>query len=421
VNKTALALLAAVCLSATLTDQQVAAEKFDPVAAKPIYTSGNGPLVFIDEAHTNFHTLSGRFQAFAKLLRKDGFVVEANTKPFSQESLRQTSILVISNALHPSNEKNWSLPTPSAFTPEEIAELKQWIEHGGALWLIADHMPLAGAATELGKALGVEWSNGFAIEGDNGGPMFFRTSDQSLRDHPILHGRDKSEEVTDVATFTGSAFRGADLQPLFVFRKDTVSLEPEVAWQFTDSTKKVPVAGWYQGATRRLGRGRIAVFGEAAMFTAQLAGPNQRPVGMNSPDAKQNPQFLLNVAHWLMGYLETTPASPLVGDWKGTSICKANRGVCKDENVVWRIKADGAPNTFTIDGDKIVNGEREFMGTTYCKFDPAKSTLNCTYRDRDHWDYKVTGDSMKGTLVVPNGTLYRAIELKKVKKDWRTE
>jgi len=48
------------------------------------------------------------------------------------------------------------------------------------------------------------------------------------------------------------------------------------------------------------GKGRVVIFGEAAMFTAQLQGPDRRPMGMNQPTAKQNPQFLLNVIHWLV-------------------------------------------------------------------------------------------------------------------------
>ena len=46
-----------------------------------------------------------------------------------------------------------------------------------------------------------------------------------------------------------------------------------------------------------------AIFGEAAMFTAQLQGPEKNPMGMNQPSAKQNPQFLLNTIHWLDGRL----------------------------------------------------------------------------------------------------------------------
>ena len=49
---------------------------------------------------------------------------------------------------------------------------------------------------------------------------------------------------------------------------------------------------------------RVAVFGEAAMFSAQLAGPDKRQMGMNAPIASKNPQFLLNVMHWLSGKLK---------------------------------------------------------------------------------------------------------------------
>jgi hypothetical protein len=48
-----------------------------------------------------------------------------------------------------------------------------------------------------------------------------------------------------------------------------------------------------------VGSGRAAFFGEAAMFSAQLGGPTQQPMGMNAPGAEQNLQFVLNVVHWL--------------------------------------------------------------------------------------------------------------------------
>jgi hypothetical protein len=50
------------------------------------------------------------------------------------------------------------------------------------------------------------------------------------------------------------------------------------------------------------GKGRVVVFGEAAMFTAQLQGKSK--VGMNEKSASQNFQFLLNVMHWLDGILD---------------------------------------------------------------------------------------------------------------------
>jgi hypothetical protein len=50
----------------------------------------------------------------------------------------------------------------------------------------------------------------------------------------------------------------------------------------------------------KCGKGRIVVFGEAAMFSGQLgAGLSWIKVGMNSSEAKNNYKLLLNIVHWL--------------------------------------------------------------------------------------------------------------------------
>ena len=49
----------------------------------------------------------------------------------------------------------------------------------------------------------------------------------------------------------------------------------------------------------RVETGRAAFFGDPALFTAQIAGPDRRLVGMNARGAEQNFQFVLNVMHWL--------------------------------------------------------------------------------------------------------------------------
>src|SRR5690349_17451216 len=101
--------------------QQVADTLFNPTITNPAYENGKGTIVLIDEAHSNFHTVNGRFKAFANVLRKDGYVVNGSAQPFTQEQLNKGKILVISNALHSSNLESWKLPTPSAFTDEEIS------------------------------------------------------------------------------------------------------------------------------------------------------------------------------------------------------------------------------------------------------------------------------------------------------------
>src|SRR5215469_306678 len=39
------------------------------------YRPGKGPVVTVDEAHHNFHTIGGRYRPFANLVEADGFTV----------------------------------------------------------------------------------------------------------------------------------------------------------------------------------------------------------------------------------------------------------------------------------------------------------------------------------------------------------
>ena len=61
--------------------------------------------------------------------------------------------------------------------------------------------------------------------------------------------------------------------------------------------------GGFKGGVMQVQSGRAAVFGEAAMFTAQVAGPDRMPIGMNGSQAEQNYRLVLNVMHWLSGLL----------------------------------------------------------------------------------------------------------------------
>ena len=239
------------------------------------------------------------------MLRRDGYVVRASAAKFNAGALSSCRVLVIANALGERNRENWSLPIDPAFTDEEVAAVAAWVKGGGSLFLIVDHMPMPGANRTLAAAFGVRFSNGFALIPDVNAPMIFKRADGLLADHPVTRGASKDERIDAVATFTGSAFRiDSGGRPVLVFGPQVISLEPQVAWQFTPETPKTDVRGWLQGATLRHGKGRVAVFGEAAMFTAQLAGPNKNKMGMNSPDAPQNARLLLNILGWLTGRLK---------------------------------------------------------------------------------------------------------------------
>jgi hypothetical protein len=299
----------AAALAGAAPAQQRADNAFRPHVAAAAFASGKGPVVLIDEGHYNFHTASGRYEPFARLVRADGYVVKSSSGKFSPASLKAARILVIANALNEVNNRHWVLPTPSAFTAEEIAAVKAWVEGGGSLLLIADHMPFGGAAESLATALGFGFNNAYALDPsqDRPGVIVFRRSDNSLRDHAILRGRSELERIDSIASFTGQAFHADSAAPLMVMRSTVMSFKPETAGQIDDHTPRIAVGGWYQGATRLMGKGRVAAFGEAAMFSAQISGRGAT-MGMNAPKALQNAQFALNVLHWLSGLLE--PASP---------------------------------------------------------------------------------------------------------------
>jgi len=271
----------------------------------PAYEKDKGPIVAVDAGHMNYHTIDSRFGPFAKLLSNDGFRVMPHLGAFTAEALSGVSILVVANALNPVNANQWSLPTPSAFTTDEIAAVRAFVANGGSLLLIADHMPFSGAAADLAAAFDVTFFNGFAFHMPEPRPVdFFASADGSLGQDLILAGRLDTEHVARVATFTGSAFRAPEkARRLLVLTNDYQIIMPQTAWVFSPQTPRIDGGGLLQGAVMPYGRGRLAVFGEAAMFTAQVEDTNGNRIGFTVPGAEGNKQFVLNVAHWLAGLL----------------------------------------------------------------------------------------------------------------------
>ncbi|HUF23257.1 MAG TPA: hypothetical protein VMN81_03935 [Vicinamibacterales bacterium] len=292
------------CAAAVAQAPEAVDPAFRPVVAAPAYARGAGPLILIDRGHHTMHADDGLFAQLAGILQLDGYRVEALHAPFTPDALAPAKVLVVVNATTTPDMKDWVLPTSPAFTPSEVAAVRAWVHGGGSLLLIADHMPFPGAAAELGRAFGVELMNGFAIVEAEWDPLVFRRADRTLRAHPVTDGRGVGERVDEAVTFvSGHAFRAikgaAGVRPLLVFGPGVVSINMTRAWKFDEATPRVPVEGWLQGAAVEAGAGRAAIFGEAAMFTAQLVGPRRQPAGMNHPRAGGNLQLLLNTLRWL--------------------------------------------------------------------------------------------------------------------------
>jgi hypothetical protein len=279
---------------------QRADKEFDVKIAHPAYTIPR-PRVLIDEAHHNFHTSSGRYKPFAALMSNDGYQVSPNRDKITGESLRKCEVLVIANAMAAE-----SMGSPgadkSAFTDDECKAIEYWVKAGGALLLITDHEPFGSSAESLGKRFGVEMSKTVArdpanLATDSRGLLFSRDK-KLVGDHPITRGRNESERINRVKTFTGQALKGPEgSTPLLNFAS-TASIR--------GGKKGVSADGQSQGVALKFGQGRVVVLGEAAQLSAQLTGMERNSnnmMGMNAPGS-DNRQFALNIMHWLSGLLE---------------------------------------------------------------------------------------------------------------------
>jgi len=296
-------IITASILFSVIHAQQVADPNFDAKVAHPAYAK-NGPKVLFDEAHNNFHTAGGRYKPFADLITNDGYQVMPNKQKFSAETLRGYDILLISNALGAPRMNMPDAGNP-AFAEAECDAVRDWVRAGGSLLLIADHAPMGAANQILAKRFSVDMSKMFTIdsqnyekESNNPGFIIYTRASGRLADHAITRGRNDSERINKIVTFTGQSLKGpADSVAFLKLGDSAEDAMPGV------NPNPVSAAGRAQGLTMSFGKGRVVVLGEAAMLSAQLGGPNQMPFGMNRPGI-DNRQLALNIVHWLSGLLK---------------------------------------------------------------------------------------------------------------------
>jgi hypothetical protein len=293
-------LSAVILVFLSLPFEMQGADKFyNPAILHPSYSKAMGPVIFIDQGHNNFHTLNGRLRSTAKLLRRDGYRALSYEGQFESSRLKEGKILMIVNAVHESNLEEWTLPTPSAFSEDEIKAVTDWVYQGGSLFLVADHMPFAGAASKLASQFGFILHNGFALDTIRRDDYFFR-SDSTLHNNIITNGSNADERVDSILTFTGHAFEiPEDATPIMTFPDAYLQWCPDTAWRFQNTIPE-SITGYSQGAFKKFGDGRVVILGEAMMITAQLtAGLSWKKIGMNSPQAPYNHKLLLNITRWL--------------------------------------------------------------------------------------------------------------------------
>ena len=176
--------------------------------------------------------------------------------------------------------------------------MRDWVRGGGALLLIADHTPMGSANARLAQRFDVEMSNAQTIDPENTTPgsdtpgFIVYTRERGLGEHAITNGRDSEERVGRVMTFTGQSLKGPAGAFAFMLLSDTARDVVRSSGQNTSA------AGRAQGLALSMGKGRVVVLAEAAMLSAQLAGPNKAFFGMNRPGI-DNRLLALNILHWL--------------------------------------------------------------------------------------------------------------------------
>lgn len=291
-----------ICLSSF--GQQVVDSSFVAHIVHPAYEQNKGPRILIDEAHNNGGVLKPSFTILSETLKKDGYRVSTNNHEISRDIIQPYDILVIVDPLAAQNIDNWQLPTPPVFKTSEVKAIKKFVNEGGSLFLAVDHMPFPGASQRLAQVFGINFINGFAIDTLEWDLTTFSRKAGSLRQHPIIEGRNANENISEVGSYFGQCFTtyNVDLTPMLVFNNENiVCYLPRKAWIFNSDCKMIGATGLDQGLAGKSGKGRLVILGDSSLAGAYLIGKKERRVGMNSIEEKDNLQFVLNIFHWLSG------------------------------------------------------------------------------------------------------------------------
>ena len=123
------------------------------------------------------------------------------------------------------------------------------------------------------------------------------------------------------------------------------------------------------------------------------------------------PGSILLVLILLVG--KTVTAQSFEGVWKGTSLCQVKNSPCHDEVVVYYISKDSDGKSYKMNASRVVNGKEVDMGPLSFTYDDKQKVFVSVDSERSSkWEFKVTGNEMKGTLM-DKGELYRIVNVKK--------
>lgn len=299
--------LCVLCLGSSRS-QQTGKPVFDASVENPAYDKGKGPIVMYDEGHYNHQKSSTRYKGLVDVLTNDGYLVTVNKSRFTSADLEGFAIIVISNALDERNspweERGGKPPFFSAFTPEEVEVVHQWVKKGGGLLLVADHFPFGDGAFDLAQRFGVIMDKGLTKETEQNN--IFTRENGKLLDHPVTVGRNEKERIEKIVTFSGQSLEVPPGSGFMKLGGSAINVN-----SFFKEEKSV--AGHYLGTAFKYGSGRVVVLGEAGMLCSNVSSPEYpqekkeiggiRVVSTHywgmDPKKNDNKKLLINIIHYL--------------------------------------------------------------------------------------------------------------------------
>ena len=286
-------LFSSYCLQA----QMINDPSFDSKVLQPFYKNAQGPKVLIDGGHHNFFIQRSLMNPFIDLVKSDGYNPQIDSLPITKKHLSTYNIVVLNPAYPFDYGTKKELGDLKAYSKEEIDHIYNYVNKGGSLLILTEKSPMINAMEPLLNKFGITATYGTIADTLHQDKQFGKNVIHYSREngmltvnHPILKGRNASEEINHIVMITGSAFKG----------KDYINILPtSSAAQMGNAGVFTPVEqGSSVGLAGKVGKGKLVILSDTEIFIAMLFGKDKVKVGMQMPNYDLK-QFALNIMHWL--------------------------------------------------------------------------------------------------------------------------
>lgn len=286
-------LFSSYCLQA----QMINDPSFDSKVLQPFYKNDKGPKVLIDGGHHNFFIQRSLMNPFIDLVKSDGYNPQIDSLPITKKHLSTYDIVVLNPAYPFDYGTKKELGDLKAYSKEEIDYIYNYVNKGGSLLILTEKSPMINAMEPLLNKFGITAIYGTIADTLHQDKQFGKNVIHYSKEngmltvnHPILKGRNTSEEINHIVMITGSAFKGKDY---------TNILPTSSAAQMGNAGVFTPVEqGSSVGLAGKVGKGKLVILSDTEIFIAMLFGKDKVKVGMQMPNYDLK-QFALNIMHWL--------------------------------------------------------------------------------------------------------------------------